>query len=101
MKKYFFISLIAVLFLLGWVTLSVSDTGIPRGKSAAASLLPDELKSIKVDDYFVESKRSPAGLIQSATGHVVVVHTDTNRAYFAVTGDAVYQQDVFYTLKDS
>ncbi len=44
MKKYFFISLIAVLFLLGWVTLSVSDTGIPRGKSVAASLLPDELE---------------------------------------------------------
>jgi hypothetical protein len=101
MKKYFFISLIAVLFLLGWVTLSVADTGSPRGKSVAASLLPDELKSIKVDDYFVESKRSPAGSIQNATGNVVVLHKDTNRAYFAATGDAVYEQDVFYTLHDS
>ncbi len=49
----------------------------------------------------MESKRSPAGSIQYATGHVVVLHTDTNRAYFAVAGDTVYQQDVFYTLKDS
>ncbi|MBU2620787.1 MAG: FecR family protein [Pseudomonadota bacterium] len=101
MKKYFFISLIAVLLLPGWVVLSVADTGSPRGKSAAASLLPDELKSMKVDDYFVESKTTPVGSIQNATGHVVVVHKDTNRAYFATTGDAVYQQDVFYTLKDS
>jgi len=101
MKKYFFISLIAVLFLLGWVALSVADTGSPRGKSVAANLLPDELKSTKVDDYFVELKTSPVGSIQNATGHVVVLHKDTNRAYFAVTGDAVYQQDVFYTLHDS
>lgn len=101
MKKYFFISLITVLFLLGWVSLSVADTGIPRGKSAAPDVLPDELKSVKIDDYFVESKRSPVGSIQNVTGHVVVVHKDTNRAYFAATGDAVYQQDVFYTLKDS
>ncbi|MBU1183340.1 MAG: FecR family protein [Proteobacteria bacterium] len=101
MKKYFFISLIAVLFLLGWVVLSVADTGSPRGKSAAASLLPDELKSMKIDDFFVESKTIPVGSIQNATGHVVVVHKDTNMAYFATTGDSVYQQDVFYTLKDS
>ena len=101
MKKYFFISLITVLFLLGWVSLSVADTGIPRGKSAAPDVLPDELKSVKIDDYFVESKRSPVGSIQNVTGHLVVVHKDTNRAYFATTGDAVYQQDVFYTLKDS
>ena len=101
MKKYFFISLIAVLFLLGWVSLSVADTGIPRGKSAAADVLPDELKSIKIEDYFVESKGNSVGSIQNATGYVVVVHKDTNSAYFAATGDAVYQQDVFYTLKDS
>jgi len=101
MKKYFFISLIAVFFLPGWVSLSVADTGIPRGKSAAADVLPDELKSVKIEDYFVESKGLPAGSIQNATGYVVVVHKDTNRAYFAATGDVVYQQDVFYTLKDS
>jgi hypothetical protein len=101
MKKYFFISLISVLFLLGWVSQSVADTKSPRGKSAAASLLSDELKSMKIDDYFVESKTSPVGSVQSATGYVVVVHKDTNRAYFAAPGDAVYQQDIFYTLKNS
>ena len=101
MKRYFFISLVMVLFLPGWVALSMADTGSPRGKSAGASLLPDELKSMKVEDYFVESKTTPVGSIQSTTGHVVVVHKDTNRAYFAATGDAVYEQDLFYTLKDS
>jgi hypothetical protein len=101
MKKYIFISLIAIFLMLGWVALSVADTGTPRGKSAAVNLLPDELKSIKIDDYFVESKRRPAGKIENAIGYVVVQHKDTNRAYFAVTGDAVYQEDIFYTLKDS
>ncbi|MDP3284577.1 MAG: FecR family protein, partial [Desulfobacterales bacterium] len=101
MKKYFFISLIAVLFLLGLVSFSAADAGVPRGKSASADVLPDELKSVKIEDYFVESKGLPAGSIQNATGYVVVVHKDTNKAYFAATGDAVYQQDVFYTLKDS
>jgi hypothetical protein len=101
MKKYIFISLIAVFLMLGWVALSVADTGSPRGKSAAASLLPDELKSVKVDDYFVGSNRTPAGKIENATGHIVVLHKDINRAYFAAAGDVVYQEDVFYTLKDS
>jgi hypothetical protein len=101
MKKYILIALIAHLFILVWVALSVADTGSQRGKSAAASLLPDELKSVKVDDYFVGSNRSPAGKIENATGHVVVLHKDINRAYFAAAGDIVYQEDIFYTLKDS
>ncbi len=101
MKKYFFMALIVVLFLFGLVSLSVANTGFPRGKSAAADILPDELKSVKIEDYFIESKGLPAGWIQNATGHVVVVHKDTSRAYFAATGDTVYQEDVFYTLKDS
>ncbi len=100
MKKYLFVSLLAFSIMLVLFSFSVADTGIPRGKSAPG-VLPDELKSMKIEDYFVESKGLPAGSIQSATGHVVVVHKDTNRAYFAATGDAVYQQDVFYTLKDS
>jgi hypothetical protein len=101
MKKYIFLTLIAVFFMLDCFVISAADTGIPRGKSAAENLLPDELKSIKIDDYFVESKRSPAGKIENATGYVVVQHKDTNRAYFAVTGDDVYQEDIFYTLKNS
>jgi len=101
MKKYLFVSLAAFSILLIFFSLSVAAAGAPRGKSAAAGLIPDELKSMKIEDYFVESKGNSVGSIQDATGHVVVVHKDTNSAYFAATGDAVYQQDVFYTLQDS
>ena len=101
MKKYLFVSLIAFSILLVFFSLSAAAAGVPRGKSAAPGLIPDELKSMKIEDYFVEFKGNSVGSIQDATGHVVVVHKDTNSAYFAAKGDAVYQQDVFYTLEDS
>ncbi len=101
MKKYLFVSLAVFSILLVFFSLSAAAAGVPRGKSAAPGLIPDELKSMQIEDYFVESKGNSVGSIQNATGHVVVVHKETNRAYFAATGDAVYQQDVFYTLNDS
>ncbi|MBU3948191.1 MAG: FecR family protein [Proteobacteria bacterium] len=105
MKRHLIFLLFTVLILPGWACLSFADnktdTNIVRGKSVSESLLPDELKSIKVEDYFIKSNELPAGTIQKASGHVVVVHKDTNKAYYAINGDTVYQQDVFYTLKDS
>ncbi len=101
MKKYISVSLAAFSILLLFFSLSAVAAGVPRGKSAAPGLIPDEIKSMQIEDYFVGSGGNSVGSIQNATGHVVVVHKDAKSAYFAATGDAVYQQDVFYTLKDS
>jgi len=101
MKKYIFVSLAAFSILLVFFSLSAAAAGVSRGRSAAPGLIPDELKSVQIEDYFVGSGGNSVGSIQNATGHVVVVHKDAKSAYFAAAGDAVYQQDVFYTLKDS
>nr|CBX31016.1 hypothetical protein N47_E45280 [uncultured Desulfobacterium sp.] len=59
------------------------------------------MKSLQVKDYFIKADGLPVGTIRKSSGHVVVVHGDTGKACYVMTGDAVYQQDVFYTLKDS
>jgi len=93
------------MFLLVWAGLLLADnntnTKSSRGKSVDVGFLPAELKTMQIEDNFIKSNESDVGTIQKASGHVVVLHKDSNKAYYAITGDAVYQQDVFYTLKDS
>lgn len=104
MKRYLII-ILTVMFLLVWAGLLLADnrtdTKSARGKSIDAGLLPEELKSMQIEDKFIKSNESDVGTIQKASGQVIVMHKDSNKAYYAITGDAVYQQDVFYTLKDS
>ncbi|MFH2043995.1 MAG: FecR family protein [Pseudomonadota bacterium] len=104
MKRYL-IFIFTVMFLLVWAGLLLADNRTDskgfRGKSVDAGLLPEELKSIQIEDNFIKSNESDVGTIQKASGHVVVLHKDSNKAFYATAGDAVYQQDVFYTLKDS
>ena len=59
------------------------------------------MKSIKIENYFPDSGNWPVGTVQNLTGDVVALRKDTNKAYFAATGDNVYQNDIFFTLRDS
>jgi hypothetical protein len=98
-KSFVSAAVIAVVFLFFFIS-SVAAAA-QRGKAASSDLVPDELKSLKVEDYFIEGNGSPVGSIQNASGYVIVFHKDTGRAYFAAAGDAVYRKDIFYTLNDS
>jgi hypothetical protein len=99
MKRHIFISL----FLTAFILSCFSDAGAAglRGNIVDPASLPDELKSVKIENDFIDSKNWPVGTVQTLTGNVIVHRKDVNRAYFAASGDMIYQHDVFYTLDDS
>ncbi|MDP3285935.1 MAG: FecR family protein, partial [Desulfobacterales bacterium] len=101
MKKYFLFSLFFMAFLSLLPDFSAAGLAGLRGNTVNADSLPDDLKSTKIEDYFLDSGSWPVGTVQHLTGHVVVLRKDVNRAYFAAAGDVVYQNDTFFTLKDS
>jgi hypothetical protein len=72
-----------------------------RGKSVAGNLLPKELKGITINDYFLESSGKEIAAIQGVEGTLVVERPDAKQAYFAATGDKLYENDILYTLKKS
>ena len=92
MKRYIFVALalITLLFFGFQTTFCHADTDT-RGNAAPIKALPEDLKGLDVKDYFIASKAEPVGLIQTVIGHVVVLHGETNEAYFAAQGDAVFQ----------
>jgi hypothetical protein len=102
MKRYLLVVLLALtpLFFGLQTAFSQADTD-SRGNAAPGEALPEELEDLDIKDYYIGSEAEPVGLIQTVTGHVVVLHGDTNEAYFAAKGDAIFRQDVFFTLEDS
>jgi len=101
MKQYSIVVVLAVTLLFFGLQAALADTDSSRGNAVPAKAIPEELKNLDVKDYYVGSGAEPVGLIQTVTGHVVVLNRDTNEAYFAAKGDAIFQQDVFFTLEDS
>lgn len=103
MKRYILVVLFAVtLMLTGLQTASSgADTDSNRGNAAPSEALPEELQALDVKDYYVASGAVPIGLIQTVTGHVVVLNRETGEAYFAAPGDAVFQHDALFTLEES
>ncbi len=101
MKKYIIFSLFFMAFLSLLPALSVAGQPGLRGNIVNPDSLPDDLKSIKIENYFPDSGSWPVGTVQNLTGDVVVLRKDTGKAYFAATGDIVYQNDIFFTLRDS
>ena len=103
MKRSTIVILIMTVFIsFGTQTFS-AETEVPkdRGKAVPANALPETLSGMTVKDYFVPADSAPVGKITVLSGHVVVHHKGNNTAYFAEKGDAIYSQDVFYTLKGS
>ncbi|MBU4286724.1 MAG: FecR family protein [Proteobacteria bacterium] len=102
MKRYIFVALAALtLLFFGFQTAFCQvDTDL-RGNTAPSEALPEDLEGLDVKDYFIAPEAEPIGLIQTVTGHVVVLHGETNEAYFAAQGDAVFQQDALFTLEES
>jgi hypothetical protein len=102
MKRYLLVVLLAStpLFFGFQTAFSQADTD-SRGNAVSGEALPEELMDLDIEDYYIGSEAEPVGLIQTVTGHVVVLHADTNEAYFAAEGDAIFTQDVFFTLEES
>lgn len=101
MKRYNFVVLLALALLLTGFQPAFSRADIDRGNAVPGEALPVELKDLDVKDHYIAYEAEPVGLIQTVTGHVVVLHGDTDQAYFAAKGDAIFQKDVLFTLGDS
>lgn len=101
MKRYNFVVLLALALLLTGFQPAFSRADTDRGNAVPGEALPVELKDLDVQDYYIAYEAEPVGLIQTVTGHVVVLHEDTDQAYFAAQGDAIFQQDILFTLEDS
>ena len=85
-----------------FISLSFLLTGFATSHAQAQTVvLPEELKGVEVADSFITSGSEYIGEIQTVTGHVVVFHEDNNRAYYASNGDALFKQDIVYTLAES
>ena len=72
-----------------------------RGGGVPTESLPEALKKLDIKDYFISSSFKKAGVIHALTGHVVVVHKSTGRAYFGRKGDEIFENDSLSTLADS
>lgn len=103
MKRYILPALLALTFLLcgPQAAFSKATAAANRGNAAHREALPQDLRDLEVKDFYIDSDAPPAGLIQTITGHVVVLHEDTGKAFFAAAGDAVFKHDVIFTLADS
>jgi hypothetical protein len=95
-----FVCCLAAVFT-GLILSGYAEAAPGRGRSAAKDLLPAALKNIDIKDDFVAGDGKEAGVIQAITGHAVVARQDLRQAYFAATGDRLYEKDVLFTLKDS
>ncbi len=103
MKRHILVVLFAVTLMLTGLQAAPSraDTDLDRGNAVPGEALPEALQALDVKDYYVASGAEPVGLIQTVTGHVVVLHGETGEAYFAAPGDAVFQQDALFALEGS
>ena len=103
MKRHILVVLFAVTLMLTGLQAAPSraDTDFDRGNAVPSEALPEELKALDVKDYYAASGDEPVGLIQTVTGHVVVLNGETGEAYFAAIDDAIFQQDALFTLEES
>jgi hypothetical protein len=72
-----------------------------RGKVAPKDVLPAELRTLDVKDYYIGAAAPDVGVVQTVIGYVVVARGGLKQAYFAAAGDRLYEKDVVFTLKKS
>jgi hypothetical protein len=72
-----------------------------RGNAISKKLLPKELANATVYDYFPESGEKEVASIEAKEGNVIIAKPDFKQAYFAATGDRLFEKDIVFTLKKS
>jgi len=72
-----------------------------RGPAVPANQLPAELKRTDIKTFYAPAGTKQVGAIQTVVGRVVVARPDLGRAYYAATGDALFEKDVVFTLSGS
>jgi hypothetical protein len=72
-----------------------------RGQGVTIKDLPQNLKGTDIKKYFVTSGRKKVGVIQTLNNHLVVIHRDSNTAYFGQEGDTIFENDALQTLSNS
>ncbi len=70
-----------------------------RGAGVSKEMIPRELRGITINNTFIPSSGKEAGVIQEATGAVIVARADLKQAFFAAPGDKIYEKDTIFTLK--
>lgn len=102
MTRHRLIKYIIRLFVI-WalIFLTIPAWCAPERSKAPANLIPQELKGIDIKDYYAGSGAKDVGVIQTTVGHVVVARDGMKQAYYAATGDRLYETDTIYTLKGS
>lgn len=102
MNKRFGI-LVLLLMVAALVSMFSGNTlaAAKRGNAVSKNLLPGELKNAAVYDYFLESGGSAVATIEAREGSVIVAKPDLKQAYFAASGDKLFEKDVIFTLRKS
>lgn len=72
-----------------------------EGSARGRADLPEDLQNRSIVDHYLPSNAKHAGLLRTVIGRVVVLHADTNEAYFAREGDRIYETDHVFTLEAS
>lgn len=99
-KRIFTLTILTTIIICGGMA-GLSLAAKNRGHEAPADALPQELKNLRIKDFFLPGKTREAGVIQTSMGHVVVARSDLSQAYFAANGDKLHEQDIVFTLKAS
>jgi hypothetical protein len=96
--------LILLFFRAVW---TVSLIGMMAVPSAAAesdespSAIPRWLQGYDIQPESVPFEGEEIGIIKSIEGRIVIVHQETDEAFFGSVGDPVFRKDVIATLADS
>lgn len=102
MKKYVRFTPVGIfVLLLGLAWGGAVSAQQTRGMGVPSNALPEELRELDVQDFFLPSDFREAGVLHAQDGHVVVVHRASGAAYFGKPGDRIYENDALITLKDS
>jgi hypothetical protein len=103
MKRHPFLFVLSAIFTTGILLFSSIHAGAAssRGLAVPKSALPAELGPLDIKDYYAAVGIKAVGRIKSVMGHVVVFREDRKYAYYAASGDRVFERDVVYTLRGS
>ncbi len=90
-----------VLFLACLLTVYFPVTVRQSAAAISPEVLPEDMRDLVIEDSYISSPFPNVGTIHSLQGTVVVVHRADKKAYLGSEGDAIHENDEFYTLPDS
>jgi hypothetical protein len=104
MKHYIFFGIFVFVSIVGMAESPAAKTYLAqkdRGLAVAGDMLPKEIENVDIKDFFIPNPGDSIGELKSVRGHLVVVHKDSKRSYFATAGDKLYMDDDLFTLGNS